>query len=166
MVERVLDDYLSRLKARYPSYDEPYLYSDAVGLVHRCRDEGWRVGLLSGNLREGAVTKLDRFDLWKEFEFGVFGDDGANREDLLWRVPELAWEALEEAYTFERLVLVGDTPNDARIAEMNRVRSLIVCRRPEWKARIEAENPTWLVDSFEPADDIIEWISPQLSRET
>ncbi|MFQ6615509.1 MAG: HAD family hydrolase [Fidelibacterota bacterium] len=163
VVDRVLEDYLSRLKTEYASYDKPYLYGDAVALVHRCRDEGWQVGLLSGNLREGAVTKLSRFGLWKEFKFGVFGDDGANREDLLWRVPELAWDALGEAYTFERLVLVGDTPNDARIANMNGVRSLIVCRRPEWKSRIEMESPTWLVDSFEKLDDIIGWMSPNIT---
>lgn len=158
VVNRVLEDYLTRLKAEYPSHEGPYVYTDAVALVHRCREEGWRVGLLSGNLREGAVTKLARFDLWKEFEFGVFGDDGANREDLLWRVPELAWEALQEAFTFERLVLVGDTPNDARIANMNRVRSLIVSRRPEWQAKIEAEHPTWLVESFQQLEDIIRWM--------
>ncbi|MFQ6674772.1 MAG: HAD family hydrolase [Fidelibacterota bacterium] len=158
-VERVLNDYLTRLKAEYPSYDEPYLYPDAIELVRRCREEGWRVGLLSGNLREGAVTKLARFDLWDEFEFGVFGDDGANREDLLWRVPELAWEALSEAYPLNRVVLVGDTPNDARIANMNGVRSLIVCRRAEWKRKIEAEDPTWLVDSFRELDEIIGWLS-------
>ncbi|MFQ6674025.1 MAG: HAD hydrolase-like protein, partial [Fidelibacterota bacterium] len=77
----------------------------------------------------------------------------------LWMVPELAWEKLGEAYTFERIVLIGDTPNDARIANMNGVRSLIVCRHPEWRSKILQQHPTWLVDSFENIRQILDWLS-------
>lgn len=157
-IDQVLHIYIRRLKKEYPFYAKPRLYEDAVVLINRCRDEGWHIGILTGNLRAGAQIKLERFNIWDRFDFGVFGDDGESREDLLWQIPELAWENVGEAYTRERTVLVGDTPNDARVASLHGVRSLIVCRHPEWKKKIQAQNPTVLVDSFEDIEPIMSWL--------
>ena len=77
---------------------------------------------------------------------------------MLWMAPELAWEALGEAYTHDRIILVGDTPNDAKVAFENNVRSLIVCRRPHWRNKIISENPTWIVETLENSKEIVKWI--------
>jgi len=156
-VDDILHRYLRRLQEKYPEYEKPRLYDDAMPLVAACKLCGWHVGLLSGNLREAAKVKLRRFGIWEKFAFGVFGDDAVSRDDLLWVAREHAWDALAEAYTYDRMILVGDTPNDARIATENGVRSLIVCRRPEWKREIVQHNPTWLVDSFKNVDKIVDW---------
>ncbi len=160
-VDAILENYLIFLRKEFPKYKEPFLYDDAVELVDCCRKKGWGVALLSGNIREGARVKLERFGVWDDFAFGVFGDDAASRSDLLWIVPEVAWDALGEAYTHTRIIIVGDTPNDARIARENGSRSLIVCRRPEWQSNIEAEQPTWLVDSLEETEKILEWMEEE-----
>ena len=125
-----------------------------------CRDEGWATALLTGNVEQGAHLKLDRTGLWELFAFGVFGNDGNSREDLPWVARERAWEVLSVAFSEKHIILVGDTPNDARIARLNAIRSLIVCRRgePEWRAAIKAENPTWLVDDFEDIPDLMRLI--------
>lgn len=154
-VDIILQNYFNRLQEEYPRYPKPYLYEDAMKLVHRCKLEGWQVGLLSGNMRKAAKVKLSRFKIWDEFAFGVFGDEASTREDLLWLAQEQAWDELGKVYTYSKMVMVGDTPNDARVAAMNGVRSLIVCRSPEWREEIEAMKPTWLVDSFEDLDSII-----------
>jgi phosphoglycolate phosphatase-like HAD superfamily hydrolase len=89
-------------------------------------------------------------NMWDLFAFGVFGGDGNAREDLPWVARERAWDALHEAFLPEHTILVGDTPNDARIGNINRVPSMIVCRRDEadWRQAIEQENPTWLIEDF------------------
>jgi phosphoglycolate phosphatase-like HAD superfamily hydrolase len=74
---------------------------------------------------------------------------------------EAAWEALGESYTHDRMVLVGDTAQDATAARANGVRSLIVCRRLESRTAIEAANPTWLVDSLEETERIISWLKAE-----
>ncbi|MBC8175219.1 MAG: HAD family hydrolase [Candidatus Marinimicrobia bacterium] len=158
LVDELLTRYLVRLRQTYPNYQEPKLYKDSIELVHRCKAEGWHVGLLSGNIREGAKIKLSRFNVWNEFDFGVFGDEVVSREDLLCLARERAWDELSEAYTYDQMVMVGDTPNDVRIANLNHVRSLIVCRYPEWWSKIEEKDPTWLVDSFKDVDTIMEWL--------
>ena len=159
LVDELLSQYLIRLRKLYPSYEEPRLYKDAVDLVRSCKANGWRVGLLSGNIREGAKIKLERFNIWNEFSLGVFGDEVTSREDLLWLAREQARNKLSEVYTYDQMVLVGDTPNDARVANLNNVRSLIVCRHLELYSQIEKQNPTWLVDSFEVVDTIVQWLN-------
>lgn len=157
-VNDILDIYLVRLKRKYPFYEKPKLYDDAIDLVYRCKQEGWHVALLSGNLREGAKIKLERFNIWSEFDFGVFGDDAGSREDLLLKASEVAKEELGEVYSCDRIVIVGDTANDARVARLHGTRSLIVCRYPDWKSKIEAQNPTWVVDSFNDIEPIMHWL--------
>tara|TARA_Y100000590_G_scaffold466157_1_gene640641 strand:- start:1492 stop:2196 length:705 start_codon:yes stop_codon:yes gene_type:complete len=158
MVNDLLDRYPQRLEEAYGDHDEAFVYDDAVELAQGCLSEGWQVGLLSGNIRLAAEIKLQRFGLWDIFKFGLFGDDARNREDLVWMAEEASWEALGESYTHDRMVLVGDTAEDAKAAKVNGVRSLIVCRRPETKERIQSTGPTWLVDSLEETERIIAWM--------
>ncbi len=150
-VEAIIGDYLALVAERLPDSDAVQVFAGAKELVMACRDEGWTTALLTGNVEQGARLKLDRTGLWELFSFGVFGDDGNNREDLPWVARERAFEVISVAFSAKHIILVGDTPNDARIARLNAIRSLIVCRReePEWRAAIKAEKPTWLVDDFE-----------------
>ena len=157
-VEKILGIYLARLKTEYPRYEKPHLSDDAIELVKRCKQEKWHVGLLSGNLRAAAKIKLERFLIWKEFEFGVFGDDAACRDDLIPRASEEALQTLKKTFTHDQMVLVGDTANDARVANLHGVRSLIVLRHPEWRQKIKDQNPTMLVDSFNDIETIMDWL--------
>ena len=119
------------------------------------------MGLLSGNVRKAAEIKLKRFGLWDSFELGIFGDEAPNREGLVLMAEEAALEAFGESYLHNRMVLVGDTAQDAIAARANDVRSLIVCRRPESRAAIEDANPTWLVDSLDATERIILWLKAE-----
>jgi phosphoglycolate phosphatase-like HAD superfamily hydrolase len=150
-VEAIIGDYLALVTERLPDSDAVQVFPGAKELVMACRNEGWTTALLTGNVEQGARLKLDRTGLWELFAFGVFGNDGNSREDLPWLARERAWEVLSVAFSAKHIILVGDTPNDARIARLNAIRSLIVCRRgePEWRAAIKAESPTWLVDDLE-----------------
>ena len=41
------------------------------------------LGLLTGNFKDGARIKLERFDLWRYFPCGAFGDDSPDRNALV-----------------------------------------------------------------------------------
>lgn len=157
VIETILTDYLALATKRLPASDGVRVFPGARELVLACRDEGWTTALLTGNVRQGAELKLANTGLQDLFTFGVFGADGNSREDLPWVARERAWEVLSIAFQPADIILVGDTPNDARIARLNDIHSLIVCRReePEWREGIEAESPTWMVDDFENVTDII-----------
>jgi phosphoglycolate phosphatase-like HAD superfamily hydrolase len=76
------------------------------------------LGLLTGNFVEGARIKLQYFDLWKHFPFGAFGDDAADRNDLVPVAVRRAREAGIAGVEPSRVMVIGDTPNDVECARV------------------------------------------------
>jgi phosphoglycolate phosphatase-like HAD superfamily hydrolase len=76
------------------------------------------LGLLTGNFIDGARIKLGYFDLWKYFACGAFGGDSANRNDLVPVAMQRAREAGVADVEPERVIVVGDTPNDIECARV------------------------------------------------
>jgi len=142
----ILEHFLALVEERLPATDDVRVFPGACALVEACAVENWVPALLTGNIERGARLKLASTGLWDLFAFGVFGDDGNAREDLPWVARERAWDVLHESFRPADILLVGDTPNDARIARLNDIDCLIVCRRDDktWRLAIEAESPTWL----------------------
>ncbi len=84
-------------------------------ILERCGNGGeFRAGLLTGNIEAGAKVKLERFDLWRHFEFGAFASDHEERDEIA----RVAWrrsrERFGEELRPEDLVVIGDTPKDVR----------------------------------------------------
>jgi len=74
------------------------------------------VGLLTGNFEGAARIKLEHFDLWRYFRCGAYGDDAADRNALV-PIALARARALGLGDTsFERVIVVGDTPNDVACA--------------------------------------------------
>ncbi len=150
-VSAVLDRYLEQVEEKLRDLGGVTIFPGARELVQACRKAGWATAIMTGNLERGAAAKLAGTGLWELFDFGIFGDDGHRREDLPYVAAERAWDVLQEAYPAAVTTLIGDTPADARVARQAGMRGLVVCRReePEWRAAIEAEAPTWVVDDLE-----------------
>jgi phosphoglycolate phosphatase-like HAD superfamily hydrolase len=72
--------------------------------------------VVTGNIQPTAVTKLDVFDLleYLDVEIGGYGSDDRVRATLV----RLARERAERTYgrTFDRVVVIGDTPHDVQAA--------------------------------------------------
>ncbi len=83
---------------------------NALSKLHAHKDV--ILGLLTGNIEEGARLKLDRFDLNRFFEIGAFGSDHEDRNSLL----PLAVHKLEKhrylKISPEDCIVIGDTPRD------------------------------------------------------
>jgi len=153
----ILEYFLALVAKRLPASGAVRVFPGAEALVRACMGQNWVPALLTGNVERGARLKLASTGLWDLFAFGVFGDDGNSREDLPWIARERAWDMLHESFQPADMVLIGDTPNDARIARFNDIASLIVCRReePELRQAIEAQQPTWLVEGFDDVPGLI-----------
>jgi phosphoglycolate phosphatase len=74
------------------------------------------VGLLTGNFQQGARIKLEHFDLWRYFQCGAFGDDSADRNDLVPFAVERARDCGLDDIEPSRIFVVGDTPHDVACA--------------------------------------------------
>ena len=74
--------------------------------------EDFHQGLLTGNLAKGGRIKLEHFDLWKYFPFGVFSDLALERNDLAGFALSEAKKATGLDFDPERTYVIGDTPHD------------------------------------------------------
>ncbi len=80
------------------------------------------VGLLTGNVRQGAQAKLAYYGLANWFAFGGFGDELTDRNEIAASAVRAATEYIEESGTGRPLdlngvMVIGDTKNDVECAQ-------------------------------------------------
>jgi phosphoglycolate phosphatase len=75
------------------------------------------LGLLTGNFQEGARIKLQRYDLWRYFRCGAFGDDAADRNALVPVAVDRALACGVPNLPAADVIVVGDTPHDVACAK-------------------------------------------------
>jgi len=110
--------------------------------------EGVVLGLLTGNIEEGARIKLAPTGLWPYFRIGAFGSDDGDRR----RLPSLAARRAQAltGYGFrpEEVVVIGDTPLDIECARAFGAVAVAVATGFHPYAELEAEKPDLLFASF------------------
>jgi phosphoglycolate phosphatase-like HAD superfamily hydrolase len=74
--------YLSRLQAALATHNGRVLPGVPALLSALISRGDVVVGLLTGNLRDGARCKLSHYGLWEHFPFGGFGDEHMERCDI------------------------------------------------------------------------------------
>lgn len=81
------------------------------------KTSGCHLGLLTGNIEEGARTKLESFGLNGHFRFGAFGSDHEDRRHLL-PIALQKFSSLSGIHlNASRCVVIGDTPLDVACAK-------------------------------------------------
>jgi phosphoglycolate phosphatase len=119
------------------------------------------VGLLTGNIREGADRKLTHYGLGNRFAFGGFGDDTNDR-------CEIAAIALAEATRHATAVngaagtpplrgamVIGDTEHDIRCARAIGALAVAVPTGGSSREALAAESPDLLLDNLADARALI-----------
>lgn len=74
------------------------------------------VALLTGNYREAAREKLTHFALWDFFPWGAFGEESPDRNELARIALKRAEGMGVPSDARERVVVIGDTPQDVSAA--------------------------------------------------
>src|SRR6516225_5131523 len=80
-VNRYLGGYLVWLKQHLASQSGAIL-PGVISLLDVLAQDGQAIGLLTGNVRRGAEIKLSAHGIWARFNFGAFGDDNSDRNQL------------------------------------------------------------------------------------
>lgn len=111
-------------------------------------DPEFRVGLVTGNIEEGAHRKLSHFGIDSQFSFGAYGSDHEDRDRLV-PVARARAETIEgRPITPESCVVIGDTPHDVRCARAGGARVLAVATGFYEPAALSAAIPDLLIDDL------------------
>jgi phosphoglycolate phosphatase len=115
-------------------------------------------GLLTGNFRESAEIKLERFDLNRYFAFGVFGDDAAHRNHM----PAIARKIIQERFgvdmPFEDIIIIGDTIYDIECAKSAGAVSISVGTGWIGKEVLLSHAPDYFFEDLSGTDRVLEII--------
>lgn len=114
------------------------------------------VGLLTGNIRRGAKVKLEKYGLYGHFEFGGFGDDHINRNDVATEALCEVERRFEGGVDPENIWVLGDTPNDIRCARHIGVRVIAVATGGAKRDELAAENPDVVFDDFNDTNAVMQ----------
>jgi phosphoglycolate phosphatase len=88
------------------------------------------LGLLTGNIEEGARVKLDFFGLNSFFSVGAFGSDDEDRNKLLPIAVYKLYQRYSVKVSFRDCVVIGDTPRDVSCAKPYGAFSVAVATGP------------------------------------
>ena len=116
-VSAVLSQYIKNLEAA-AKQGTMSIYPGVIDLLKtfKARD-GSRLGLLTGNIEQGARIKLGALELNQYFSFGAFGDDSEDRNKLLPIAVKRSREISGVEVAFHDCIVIGDTPMDVQCAK-------------------------------------------------
>ncbi len=109
-------------------------------------------GLLTGNLRQGAETKLTHLGLWSPFPFGAFADDAEHRDDLGPFALRRASSQSGHDFSPEHVFVIGDTPHDIACGKAIGAQTIAVATGRFSSEQLLAHQPTAILENLaEPA---------------
>jgi phosphoglycolate phosphatase-like HAD superfamily hydrolase len=113
------------------------------------------LGLVTGNVREGARIKLERDRLGGFFAFGAFGDDHRDRGELVKIAKDRARAGRVNGFQDSDVYVVGDTSSDVRAARAANAVAVAVATGGHSMDELAAERPDHLLPSLEPSATVL-----------
>lgn len=147
-LQKLLTGYLKRLPDSLTKQKGLVLPGVQELLVHLVEHKHAELGLLTGNIRDGAKSKLGHYGLFDFFRFGGFGDHHEDRDDV-------AREALVQIRTHvgdhvvpENIWVIGDTPLDVKCGRAIGARVVAVATGWHTREQLEVHKPDLLLDDL------------------
>jgi phosphoglycolate phosphatase-like HAD superfamily hydrolase len=149
------DLYLSDLEARLPDHPVEILPGVPALLDALQAENGIAMGLLTGNIVQGARLKLGSAGLLDHFEMGSYGSDHEERDEL----PAIALSRARQTWGVDfdprEVVVVGDTPRDVACGQREGLRTLAVATGTYDAEALKAAGADQVVEDFRDTDAMV-----------
>lgn len=148
--------YLEYLEARLPNDPVSVLpgVGDLLDALTEHDDVG--VGLLTGNIADGARLKLSSGGLWGRFTFGSYGSDHEERDALPAIAMERARALWGDALSAGDAIIVGDTPRDVACGKAGGTRTLAVATGHFSVNDLEAADADHVIEDLSSTIDVVD----------
>jgi phosphoglycolate phosphatase-like HAD superfamily hydrolase len=146
--QRLLAAYLHHLPACLANHRGWILPGIAALLEHLRAQDQVVLGLLTGNVRDGARLKLGHYQLYDYFAFGGFGDLHLDRDDVAREALAAVHQHCNGTACLEQVWVIGDTPLDIRCARAIGARVAAVATGLHPLGELAAEKPDLLLPDF------------------
>jgi phosphoglycolate phosphatase-like HAD superfamily hydrolase len=157
-IDSVINAYLNHLRREIQNdrkHVKPGIY-EVLEELKNLRDLG--VGLLTGNLEQGARIKLDPFRLNDYFPTGAFGSDDEDRNNLLPVAIKRFEELFLESIEIDNCIIVGDTPRDVECAHIYGALCIGVATGPYSYAALREAGADYVVQDLSDQDTLLQFL--------
>ena len=145
---RFLETYLAELGATLSTGNGQVLPGVADLLEALDQRTDCELGLLTGNVQDGAQRKLAHYGLQRYFAFGGFGNTFVDRNDVARMAASAAGDFLSVPTENIRFHVVGDTPEDVRCARSISATAVAVSTGKFSTEQLAATGPDVLVEDL------------------
>jgi len=114
------------------------------------------LGLVTGNIEEGARIKLLPTGLWPRFRVGAYGSDHMDRRRLPSLAARRAHALVGYAFAPPEVVVIGDTPHDIDCARAFGATAIAVTTGQYSRAELLADRPDHLFDDLGDVEKVLE----------
>ena len=113
------------------------------------------IGLLTGNMRDGARLKLNYFGLFSYFSFGAFGDAAIDRNEVARQAQRSAFMRCNTVADEVNVWVIGDTPLDIQCARSIEAKVLAVGTGIHPLAELESHRPDVLIEDLHDCREVL-----------
>lgn len=146
--ENFLAAYLVHLQAALPARKGRVLAGVVEVLEQLAVRDDVALGLLTGNIREGARHKLSHYRLYHHFPFGGFGDLHTDRNDVAREAYAEVTRIANGRIDHDRLWVIGDTPFDVQCGRAIGARVIAVATGTHSLEQLAPSEPDHLLADF------------------
>ncbi|KAB2877684.1 HAD hydrolase-like protein [bacterium] len=162
-MQEALEKYVTTLQATLQPADIKVLTGIRDLLKQLHEQTKVTLGLLTGNVAEGARVKLTRAGLDSYFfngkgSIGAFGSDSMNRNDLPAIAVERAYAHTGRLFKEKDIVIIGDSPYDVLCGKSLNVKSIAVATGWHKMNELQEHQPDYYFDDFSDTKKVVESI--------
>jgi len=170
--DRFLSSYLQQLLGTLSSTAGEVLPGITDLLDSLSRMDHVAVGLLTGNVRQGAQAKLAYYGLANWFAFGGFGDEHTDRNEIATSAVRAANEYIVESkngsqFDLNGVMVIGDTKNDVQCAQSIGAVAVAVATGNDSLKELSSSKPDFAYPDLTEPRDLLAMVSdaaPNRSR--
>jgi phosphoglycolate phosphatase len=127
-------------------------------LLHQLKNQDHiSLGLVTGNSEEGARQKLDHHNLWRYFDFGGYGHEAEDRNEIALLGRERAEKRIGPLRP-EQVIIIGDTPRDVDCARAIGARVICVLTGFAPEAAVREAKPDLILTDLLEIEPFLEFL--------
>ena len=160
---RRLDDfkviYFGHLARILPEWDNGIVYPGVRELLRVLEsEEGVQLGLATGNFREAAFIKLQRYGLDGYFAEGGFGGDHPERPEVVADAIANCQALSGKVYERNEIFVIGDSISDVKAGQANGINSVAVATGHYDTQKLASLHPTHVFQDLSDTERVLKAI--------
>ncbi|RMG01963.1 MAG: HAD family hydrolase [Nitrospirae bacterium] len=157
LVDAIMRSYIKHLERLIKSSPKR-LKPGVTDLLETLSEDSVTLGLLTGNIEQGAYIKLGSFSIDHYFKTGAFGSDHEDRNRLL-PIAMARFREMGLNVSHQDCIVIGDTPRDIECAHIHGARCVAVATGPYSIETLKEKGADIVLESLEERDTFLSYIS-------